>query len=356
MWVKTQRARTVLGASIVASLLGGLIGAIIVAPSASADAIADFYKGKSITVIVSSGAGGGYDTYSRALARHMVRHIPGEPRMVPQNMPGAGSLTAVNYVYNVAAKDGTVIGDSDSNMPFYTLFEGQNTKFDPYKLNWLGSIANQLSVCVAWSESSFKTIDDAMTRPMRVSGTGAQSWRVMLPKMFDSVAGAKFNVIPGYSSTEVFLALERGEAEGTCPTYDTLQATHFDWLQKNKLTFLIQFGLSPAKGLENVPLALDYVKNPDDKAAMKLLLSAQLTGRPYMAPPGVPADRVAALRTAFEATMKDPLFLADAEKIHLWIDPLNWNDMHKLLDSAYNASPTVIERARTLMKKAIEEK
>ena len=164
-----QRARMTFSAATIAALAG----LTAFAPRVHADAVADFYKGKSITVIVSSGAGGGYDTYSRALARHMFRHIPGEPRMVPQNMPGAGSLTAVNYVYNVAAKDGTVIGDSDSNMPFYTLFEGQNTKFDPYKLNWLGSIANQLSVCVAWNESSFKTLDDAMTRPMRVSGTGA---------------------------------------------------------------------------------------------------------------------------------------------------------------------------------------
>ena len=209
-----QRARRVLSAPLLPrdiwhrdiwhiGIWAALTGLTTVASPASADAIADFYKGKSITVIVSSGAGGGYDTYSRALARHMFRHIPGEPRMVPQNMPGAGSLTAVNYVYNVAAKDGTVIGDSDSNMPFYTLFEGQNTKFDPYKLNWLGSIANQLSVCVAWSESSFKTLDDAMTRPMRVSGTGAQSWRVTLPKLYNNVAGSRFNVIPGYSSTEV---------------------------------------------------------------------------------------------------------------------------------------------------------
>jgi tripartite-type tricarboxylate transporter receptor subunit TctC len=319
-----------------------------------ADAISDFYKGKTITLIVSSGAGGGYDTYSRTLARHITRHIPGEPRIVPQNMPGAGSLTAVNYVYNVAAKDGTVIGDSDSNMPFYTLFEGQNTKFDPYKLNWLGSIANQLSVCVAWSESSFKTIDQALKEPMRVSGTGAQSWRVILPKMFNTLAGTKFDVIPGYSSTEVFLALERGEAEGTCPTYDTLQATHFDWLEKNNLVFLIQFGLAPAKGLEHVPLALDYIKNPDDKEAMKLILSQQLTGRPYMAPPGVPEARVAALRKAFEATMQDKAFLADAEKIHLWIDPLEWSDMHKLLDTAYNSPPQVIEHAKALMKAAIE--
>jgi tripartite-type tricarboxylate transporter receptor subunit TctC len=337
-------------------VFSGLVAGAALALSgtpASADAVEDFYKGKTITLIVSSGAGGGYDTYSRTLARTMVRHIPGQPRMVPQNMPGAGSLTAVNYVYNVAAKDGTVIGDSDSNMPFYTLFEGQNTKFDPYKLNWLGSIANQLSVCVAWHTSAFKTLDDAMSRPMRVSGTGAQSWRVTLPRLYNAVAGSQFDVIPGYSSSEVFLALERGEAEGTCPTYDTLQATKHDWLTQKKIVFLTQFGLKPALGLEGVPLALDRVKDAKDKEAMTLILSQQLTGRPYMAPPGVPEDRVAALRKAFEATMKDPQFLADAEKTHLWIDPLPWEQMHALLDRAYSAPPDVIERAKELIKRVM---
>ncbi|HTI88066.1 MAG TPA: tripartite tricarboxylate transporter substrate-binding protein [Alphaproteobacteria bacterium] len=320
---------------------------------ARADAVADFYKGKTITLIVSSGSGGGYDTYSRALARHITRHIPGEPRIVVQNMPGAGSLTAVNYVYNVAAKDGAVIGDSDSTMPFYTLFEGQNTKFDPYKLNWIGSIANQISVCFAWHTSSFKTLDDAMSRPMRVSGTGAQSWRVTLPRLYNDVAGTKFEAIPGYSSSEVFLAVERGEVEGTCPTYDTLLATKFAWLQEKKIKILAQFGLTSAAGIEDVPLALKRVKDETDKAAMKLILSQQLTGRPYMAPPGVPDDRIAALRTAFEATMDDPQFRTDAEKIHLWISPLAWRDMHTLLDTAYGSPPEVIDRAKALMKRAL---
>jgi tripartite-type tricarboxylate transporter receptor subunit TctC len=335
--------------------LGLLAGAALALSGAraSADAVAEFYKPRTMTLIVSSGAGGGYDTYSRTLARHITRHIPGEPRMVVQNMPGAGSLTAVNYVYNVAAKDGTVIGDSDSTMPFYTLFEGQNTKFDPYKLNWLGSIANQLSVCVAWHTSPFKTLDDAMSRPMRVSGTGAQSWRVTLPRLYNQVAGSQFEVIPGYSSSEVFLALERGEADGTCPTYDTLQATKHDWLAQKKLVFLAQFGLAPASGLEGVPLALDRIRDPMDKEAMTLILSQQLTGRPYMAPPGVPTERVAALRAAFEATMKDPQFLADAEKTHLWLDPLPWGQMHALLDRAYGAPPEVIARAKGLMKRVM---
>jgi tripartite-type tricarboxylate transporter receptor subunit TctC len=346
-----QRARTgVLG------FLACQIGIAMISASVHADAVADFYKSKTMTLVVSSGAGGGYDTYSRTLARHMPRHIPGEPRMVVQNMPGAGSLTAVNYVYNVAAKDGTVIGDSDSTMPFYTLFEGQNTKFDPYKLNWLGSIANQISVCFAWHTSAFKTLDDAMQRPMRMSGTGAQSWRVTLPRIYNDVAGTKFDSIPGYSSSEVFLAVERGEVEGTCPTYDTLLATKYEWLQQKKINILAQFGLAPAPGIEDVPLALDRVKDEADKAALKLILSQQLTGRPYMAPPGVPDDRLAALRAAFEATMTDPQFRAEAEKIHLWIAPLPWGEMHTLLDSAYGSPPEVIARAKALMQRALASK
>jgi tripartite-type tricarboxylate transporter receptor subunit TctC len=346
-----QRRWIWLRALIASAALG-----LAASPPASADAVGDFYKGRTMTLIVSSGAGGGYDTYSRTLGRHITRHIPGQPRLIVQNMPGAGSLTAVNYVYNVAAKDGTVIGDSDSTMPFYTLFEGRNTKFDHYTLNWLGSIANQLSVCVAWSTSTFKTLDDAMNRPMRMSGTGAQSWRVTLPRLYNDVAGSKFDVIPGYSSSEVFLALERGEVEGTCPTYDTLQATKFDWLTQKKIVFLAQFGLDAAPGLEDVPLALDRVRDPIDKAAMRLILSQQLTGRPYMAPPGVPADRLAALRAAFEATMKDAQFLADARRAHLWIDPLAWGQMHALLDDAYASPPEIIDRAKGLMKRALAGK
>ncbi len=324
----------------------------LAAPPASADSVEEFYRGRTVTLIVSSGVGGGYDTYSRVLARHIGRHIPGQPRIVVTNMPGAGSLTAANYVYNVAARDGTVISTTDSTMPFYNLWEGSNSKFDPMRLNWLGSIANQLSICVAWHASSFKTLDDAMARPMRVSSTGGTTLRVTLPRLYNFLAGSKFQSVLGYSSAEVFLAVERGETDGTCMTYDTLLAAKYDWIEGRKVTILAQFGSAPAPGLESVPLGLDRIKNPKDRQAMDLILSQQIAGRPVTAPPDVPDDRLRALRSAFDATMKDAEFLADAGRAHLWIDPLTADQMIDTLKKGYGSSAEIVDYAKALLQRA----
>jgi tripartite-type tricarboxylate transporter receptor subunit TctC len=333
----------------------GVILCALVALSARpvfAQNVEEFYKTHAITLIVSSGSGGGYDTYSRMLARFLPSHIPGQPRIVVENMPGAGSRVALNYVANVAVRDGTIISDADSIMPFSALLEGENTKFDPLKLNWLGSMAKQISICVAWNKGSFKTLDDVMQRPMRVSGNGAAGWRVTLPRIYDSVSGAKLEPVPGYSSTEAFLAVERGEVDGTCPTYDTLLATNPDWLLGNKVKILMQFGLEPTTGLEGVPFALDKVKDATDRAAVELLLSQQLTGRPYLTSPDIPTDRLRALRTAFDVTMTDPEFMAEAQKVRLWIDPLSSAQMGTLMKEAYATPPQIIDRAKLLLAQA----
>src|SRR5580704_6349786 len=226
--------------NVVRSAVGLVTLALSFLP-ASAQMVADFYKNRSMTLIVSSDAGGGFDTYSRALARHITHHIPGMPGIIVQNMPGAGSLTALNYIANIAPRDGSTFSDSDSTMPFYKLLEGANSRFDPLQLNWIGSISKQVGVCVAWHTSAFKTLDDAMLRPMRLAGTGTAGWRVTLPRLFNIVAGTKFEVISGYSTGEVFIAMERGEVDGACATYDTLLATRFEWLEQGKITILAQF-------------------------------------------------------------------------------------------------------------------
>jgi tripartite-type tricarboxylate transporter receptor subunit TctC len=333
------------------STAGAMVLALSVA-SACAQDVEEFYKKRTMTLIVSSDVGGGFDTYSRTLARHITRHIPGMPKIVVQNMPGAGSLTALNYLSNIASRDGSVFSDADSTMPFYKLLEGENSKFDPFQLNWIGSISKQVAVCVAWHASSFKTLDDAMQRPMRLSGTANAGWRVTLPRLYNIVAGAKFDVISGYSATQIFLAMERGEVDGACATYDTLLATKSDWLRQGKLTILAQFTVQPAAGLETVPLALDRIKDPDDRAAMELILSQQLTGRPYVAPPHVPTARLQALRTAFDETMKDSDFLADARRMNLMIDPLTSEQMRSLLDRAYATRPETVARAKALSAQA----
>jgi tripartite-type tricarboxylate transporter receptor subunit TctC len=325
--------------------------ALLLAPAHAQD-VEGFYKSRTMTLIVSSDVGGGFDTYSRSLARHITRHVPGRPGIVVQNMPGAASLNAINYIANVAPRDGLVFADADSTMPFYTLLEGVNSRFDPYALNWIGSISKQIGVCIAWHESLFKTLDDAMARPMRVAATAAAGWRATLPRLYNIVAGSKFEVISGYSAAQVFLSMERREVDGACATYDTLLAVKPDWLRDRKLTFLAQFGREPAAGLEGVPLGLDRVKDAADRAALELILSQQITGRPYVAPPNVPPERLAAIRAAFDATMTDPAYLADAQKIGLMVDPLTSVQFKSLLDRAYAAPPDTVERARSLMGRA----
>jgi tripartite-type tricarboxylate transporter receptor subunit TctC len=335
---------------------GRIVGlAIVLASSVTAARAQDveaFYRSRTMTLIVSSDVGGGYDAYARLLARHITRHMPGRPGIVVQNMPGASSLNAINYIANVASHEGLVFSDTDSTMPFYTLLEGANSRFDPRRLNWLGSASKQIGVCAAWHESPFKTVEDAMMRPMRLAATSAAGWRFIMPRLYNIVAGSKFEVITGYAAPQVFIAMERREVDGACATYDTLLAVRPDWLRDGKLTFLLQFGSGPIAGLEHVPLALDRIKGAADRVAMELILSQQITGRPYVAPPNVPPARLAALRAAFEATMVDPDFLADAHKMRLMIDPLSAQRFNALLDRAYAAPPETIEHAKMLLARA----
>jgi tripartite-type tricarboxylate transporter receptor subunit TctC len=320
---------------------------------ARADGVEDFYRGRSMTLIVSSGVGGGYDTYGRMLARHITRHIPGQPHIVVQNMPGAGSITALNYLFNVAPKDGSVISDADSTMPLYALLGGQNAKFDPLRIRWIGSTAQQISLCVAWAGGAFKTLEDATQRPMKVSATGIATLRGIVPRLFNEVAGTRFEVVTGYSTSEVFLAVERGEVDGTCFTYDTLLAAKYDWVQEKRVTILAQFGEHPAPGIESVPLARDRIKDPADRAAFDLILSAELTGRPYLAPPEIPPERLAALRRAFDESMTDPAFLADCRKARLFVDPASGAEIEALIARAYASSPATVARAKLLLQHAM---
>ena len=342
-----------LSATVKAALVFGTLACAIC--PASAQSVEAFYKNHQITLIISSGVGGGYDVYSRLLARFIGHHIPGEPRIVSQNMPGADGLTAINYVTNVAPRDGTVISDTYSTMPFYMLVDGRNAKFDALQINWLGSISKALSVCIAWRESSFKTLDDAMQRNMRVAGTGATGWRSILPHLYNLVAGSKFDVITGYATGADYLAVERGEVDGSCTTYDTLLTSEIGWIKDKKIVFLAQFGDQPAPELPDVPLGLDRIKDKSDRGAMELILAQQETGRPYLTPPGVPADRVKALQAAFDATMKDPDFIAAAKEANLWLAPMDAAHMQLLIQKAYATPPAVVSRAKSLLERAVEK-
>jgi tripartite-type tricarboxylate transporter receptor subunit TctC len=320
---------------------------------ARAQSVADFYKGRNLTFISSSGTGGGYDVYSRVLARFIGRYVPGRPHIVVENMPGAGGITEINYMYNAAARDGSVMADTYSTMPFYLLLDGRNAKFDPRKINWLGSSSRAVSLCLSWGPSSFKTLDDVMRRSMRVSSTGATGWRAVLPHLYNEIAGSKFDVIAGYAENNDYLAVERGEVDGICTNYDTILATRPNWLSQHLINPLVQFGDRPLPGMAQAPMALDHAKSSLDRDAMRLILAQQETGRPYFFPPGVPAGRVAALRAAFERTMKDPDFLEAARRAHLLIDPTSPEAMNRLISSAYASPAATIARARSLLAQAL---
>ncbi len=324
-------------------------------PAGAQDEIAEFYRGKSITMIVASGTGGGYDAYARVLARHLRKHVPGEPSIVVQNMPGAAGIVAMNHMYNRADRDGSVMAASASITPFSGLLRVDVSKYDSRQFGWIGSMGRQISICVAWHTSSLQTVKDVLDKPMRVSGTGAAGYRIILPKIINATAKAKLVPIAGYSSAESLLAVERGEVDGACPTYDTLAVTKPHWVEQKLVRTLFHFALEKVPELEGVPSILDYVVDPTDRAALELILAQQTTGRPILVPPGVPAARLRALRSAFAATMKDVELIAEAKRSGLLIDLVEADAMEALIDNAYSRPPAIVERARTLLAQAAQK-
>ncbi len=330
---------------------------MLVAAGASADPVADFYKGRNVTMIIGSGAGGGYDTYSRAMGRHMGKYIPGNPTIVAQNMPGAGSIKATNYLYNVAPKDGSVFAAVFNNVILPPVIGHRPVKFDLAKLNWIGSIGKQQNICATWHSSPVKSFEQAKKSEVIVSATGATGNAAVFPKIFNQVLGTRFKVVTGYKASGARLAVMRGETHGICGmSYQTLMASNPGWFKDKKLNILAQIGLKKHPDLVGVPMVLDMMKNPADRKMMELLVIPQEMGRPFAAPPGIPGDRLAALRTAFFKTMKDAGFLAEAKKVKLAVDPIGHVEIAKLVAQAYAMPKDVIARARTFLKKKKKKK
>jgi tripartite-type tricarboxylate transporter receptor subunit TctC len=321
-------------------------------PGASAQGVESFYKGANVTIIVGSGAGGGYDVYTRVLARSYGKHLPGQPHIIVQNMPGAAGIKALNHLYSIAPKDGSVFESTYNTLPLDPLFGGQGEKYDPRKLAWVGSIDKQVNVCLAWGKSSFKTFDDVYERQMTLASSGAAGWRSILPRMMNNLTGSKFKVIDGYETSGMIPAVEKGEVDGMCTTYETMQATAADWINNKRVTFLAQFGEKPIPDLAGVTMGLERIKNPDDLKAVRLVLLQQEYGRPYVAPPDLPPARLKALQTAFDETMTDPTFVADAKKTGMGIDLLTGQRMADIIAGAYEAPKETIARANEILARA----
>lgn len=327
-----------------------LLGVVTLSPMAGSEAAAQssnaLYAGKQIRMVIASGAGGGYDAYGRTLARHMSKLIPGNPSIINQNMPGASGMTATNWAYTVAPKDGTVILATYNSLLAEPLYGNPAARFDPLKLEAVGSISKQQNICATWHSSPIKTIEQAKAKEVTVASTGATGNSATLPKILNTVLGTKFKVIIGYSTTESRLAVERGEVDGVCGlSWSTLKASNPDWVQNNRINILIQTGAKPQADLPSVPLLVELVANPEDKKVIELLGFAEEIGRPFVMPPDTPKEMVAVIRRAFEATLKDPAFLAEAEKTMLEVDPISGEEMEQMLKRAYATPKALVQRA-----------
>lgn len=328
-----------------------LVGAATVALSAgtitsvaSAESAKDFYKGRDVTVIVGYHPGGGYDAYTRLLARHIGDHIPGHPTVIAQNMPGAGSLKAANYLYNVAPKDGTLFGMFAGGIAMDALIGGRKTHFDPRKFNWLGSMNQSSSACYAWHTSGFKTLKDVMKKQMVIGATSGGSSTYAWPTAENYFLGTKFKVIPGYPGSKgIVLAIERGEVQGLCGYFiSSIRNVRPSWLKEHKVNMLVQEAMVRDPDFPNVPTVMDYAKNKKTKQAFRLIFGWQVMGRPFTLPPGVPKNRVKAMRAAFWATMQDPKLKADAKKERLSIRARTYKQVNAYLKKAWETPKDVV--------------
>jgi tripartite-type tricarboxylate transporter receptor subunit TctC len=315
------------------------------------DSVSDFYKGKQITFVISTSAGGGIDVYGRLLARYIGNHIPGTPAVIPQNMPGAGGIRATNYMANNAPKDGTVIALVHSDMTTASLFEPEKIMFNATKMTWIGNIADEMSLCLSWHDAPIKTASDMISKQFIVGGSGVGANDEIYPRVLNNVLGAKIKIISGYTGgNDLQLAMERGEVQGRCSwPLSSIRATRPDWIQNHKLNYLLQMGLERDPDLQNVPLVMDFVKTDEDREIMELIFAPRSFLRPVLAPPEIPDERVAALRAAFSAAVKDPGFLADAAKQHLTIKPKSGADMQAVIRKLHLTPKHMIDRALTAM-------
>ena len=319
---------------------------------ARAQSPAEFYKGKTVEFYIGYSVGGGYDLYARTIARHIGKHIPGNPTVVPKNMEGAGSLRLANWLFRVGAKDGSVIGTIGRGTGFDPILGQQGAQFDGTKFTWLGSANNEVSVCVSWNATSgIAKFEDLLSKEMTVGGTSSSADTDQFPRIMNGVLGTKMRIVTGYpGGNDVNLALERGEVDGRCGwSWSSVMSTHRVWLDEKKMTVLAQLALQKHPDLPDVPLIIDLAKTDEQKQILKLIFARQVMGRPYLAPPGIPADRAAALRQAFMDTMTDKDFLADAEKAQLEITPVDGATIQKLVAEVYQTPPEVAKKAAELL-------
>ena len=335
-----------------AAALALLAAAVTVPPTTRAQSAAPFYKDRTIDLYIWTSVGGAYDTYARILARHMPRHIPGGPQIVPRNMIGAAGVKLTGFLYSGAPRDGTAIGTIARGNAFDPLVGVPGATWDGRQFNWLGSTNNEVSVCVTWHTSGVATFEEARSRELIVGATGATADSYQYPKIVNAVLGTRFKIISGYAGgNEVDLAMERGEVQGRCAwSWTSVKGLKPKWLAERKINILYQMGLTRHADLPHVPLIIDLARNDEERLMLRYMFVRQVMAWPYIAPPGVPTDRVEQLRTAFMATMRDSAFLADAAAASLEITPVSGAELQRLVAEIYATPAHIAQRVAELIR------
>ena len=335
----------ILHAALVAAALLGAAG-----PALAEDAVAQFYHGRQVNLYIGSTPGGGYDSYARLIARHLGEHIPGNPTIVPANMAGAGSNKLAFFIYSVAPKDGTAIGAIFPGAIMEPLIGDKKVEHDPQKFNYIGSANDEKLLCIIRSDAPVKTFKEALSKEVSLAASAAGGSSRDYPAVLDNVLGAKFRIVAGYpGSREMMLAIEQGEVQGECGLgWSSVQEAHPDWIPSGKIKVLVQESLTghPDVNKLGAPLAGDFARNAEEHELLEVMYSQNVFGRPYVAPPGVPAERVAALRKAFIETLRDPATLADAKRVRLDVAPIEGGEVQKLVAKIYATPAPVIARLK----------
>jgi tripartite-type tricarboxylate transporter receptor subunit TctC len=325
------------------TMCGALLAGAVGASNAAAQ---DFYKGKEIALYTGSAPGGPYDAYARLLARHLGRHIPGNPGVIVQSMPGASGRRMMGYMQKVAAKDGTVMAAPQRAVPFDPLVDA-DSRFDARQFGWLGSMNDEVNVCIVWHTSPLQTIHDVFKREMVVGTSGPTSTDAVYPNVMNNLLGTRFKVVTGYKgASESNIAIERGEIDGRCGiSWDTLVALNADWLAEKKIRLLVQFALERSAELPGVPLVFDLAKTEEQRQILTFWATPNKMGRPFAFPPGTPPERIALMRQAFKATMKDPQLIAEAAKMRLAIESIDGERVTALINQLYSLPKDIIAKA-----------
>ena len=328
-----------------------LIAALVSAGATPAAAQADALAGKSVQMIIGFGPGGGYDLWGRTLGRHIGKHLPGHPNVVPQNMPGAGSYTAASYIFNIAPKDGSVLGIIARDAALGPLTGASGARFDPTRLSWIGTPTKETNVCIAFHTAPVKSVQDLYEKQLILGDTGPGTGTRSYPKVLNDVLGMKFKLVGGFpSSAEVFLAMERGEVDGICESLDSIKNRRPDWIPTRKIAILFQGGAEPNPELQGVPFVLDLARTDEQKKTIEFLYAGQGIGRPFVAPPDLPAERLKMLRDAFNATMKDADFIAETKKSKLELEPEDGEQLAALIAKIYATPKPIVDKIANLIK------